>query len=143
MVHKNSHSYHYSCSLPFHLADPAGIVFFGHVFSLAHQAFEQFILQQLECPWPVWFQNTEWIVPIKHTEADYVYPLHAGKDCQIELSLINLSLSSITLHYSFSQEKLCCSVKTIHVFCSKQTKQKMPIPPDILPRLQLFLRPST
>ncbi len=126
-------SYSFFCFIPFHLADPAGILFFGHVFSLFHQAFEQFVIDQLECSWNLWFQNPDWIVPIKQTEAHYLSPLRAGQECLIELSVSSLSSSSFTLTSSFhQQQQLCCVVKTIHVFCHRLNKQKIPIPSNLL-----------
>jgi acyl-CoA thioester hydrolase/1,4-dihydroxy-2-naphthoyl-CoA hydrolase len=131
----------YVCLIPFHLTDAAGILFFGHVFTLAHQAFEHFVIYQLECPWTFWFQNPDWIVPIKHAEAQYIHPLQAGEECQIKLLVATLSTSSFILSSSFhQQQKVCCIVKTVHVFCHRLTKRKMLIPPFLLPRLQNCLQ---
>ena len=122
-------SYTYSCLVPFHLADPAGIVFFGNVFTLMHQAFEHFVIHTLDCSWNQWFQNSEWIVPIRHAQADYHLPIHAGKPCTIELFVHSISTSSFTLESYIKQEgEICCSIKTIHVFCNRTTKKKIAIP---------------
>lgn len=130
----------YSCLLPFHLTDSAGILFFGHVFSLAHQAYEHFIIQQVGYPWQIWFQNPEWIVPIKHAEAHYLRPLLAGQECTIDILLTALSSSSFTLTASFLQQQaLACQVKTVHVFCNRSTQQKMSIPSDLALRLKSLL----
>lgn len=129
-------SYRYPCFIPFHLADPAGILFFGHAFTLFHQAFESFVIHQLECPWSFWFQNPEWIVPIKHAEAQYSSPLRAGQECQMELSVASVSTSSFSLTTIFHQEQLCCSTKTVHIFCNRLSKQKMAIPQNLLSNLQ-------
>lgn len=132
-------SYHYPCFIPFHLADPAGILFFGHAFTLFHQAFEQFVLHQLKYPWALWFQNPEWIIPIRNVEAEYLHPILAGQSAQIEISVSSLSTSSFTLISSIRQEQLCCSIKTVHVFCHRLTKQKMPISADLQFRLHQLL----
>ncbi len=133
-------SYTHSCFIPFHLTDSAGILFFGHVFSLAHQAYEQFILQQVGCSWETWFQNSTWIVPIKQADAQYMRPLLAGQECQIDLSLTTLSNSAFTLLTSFVQQQaLACQVKTVHVFCDRLTKQKVAIPSELAHQLKHFL----
>jgi acyl-CoA thioesterase FadM len=129
-------TYRYQCFVPFHLADPAGILFFGHAFTLFHQAFEHFVLHQLQCPWDAWFQNPDWIVPIKKAEAQYHYPIQAGQECQISLSVASLSTSSFTLNSSIQQMQCCCSIQTVHVFCNRSTKQKMAIPDQLLSSLQ-------
>lgn len=131
-----SAAYCYRCLVPFHLADPAGVLFFGNAFMLVHQAFEHFILCQLACPWKRWFQNPKWIVPIRHAEAQYVRPIQAGQECQIELAVSSVSNSSFTLSATIQQDGLCCSIKTVHVFCNRKTQQKMPIPHSLLSSLQ-------
>jgi len=123
-----STSYRYTCLIPFHLADPAGVLFFGHAFTLFHQAFESFVIHQLHCPWTFWFQHPEWIVPIKRAEGEYLCPILAGQQCHIELVVSSLSTSSFVLVSSFYQNQLCCLVKTVHVFCSRLTRQTIPIP---------------
>ena len=37
--------------IPFHLADPAGKLFFGHIFILYHEVYEAFIQQILKEKW--------------------------------------------------------------------------------------------
>lgn len=138
-----SATYRYHCFVPFHLADPAGVLFFGNAFILVHQAFEHFVLHQLVCPWNLWFQNPEWIVPIRHAEAQYFLSIQAGQECQIELAVSSLSNSSFTLSSSIQQNGLCCSIKTVHVFCHRETKQKMPIPSALQSSLQDLIDSST
>lgn len=129
--------YTYSCLIPFHLADPGGILFFGNAFTLFHQAFEHFVIHELQCPWNLWFQNLDWIVPIRHAEAQYLHPLHAGENCLIQISVNSLSVSSFTLNTSIEQTHLSCSLKTVHVFCNRLNKQKMPIPEEIYTRFKI------
>src|SRR5436305_688381 len=123
-----SSQYRYQCFVPFHLADPGGVLFFGNAFTLFHQAFEHFVVHQLACPWNEWFQNPEWIVPIRHAEAQYLQPIQAVRECQIELVVSSISTSSFTLDSSIQQNGLCCSIRTVHLFCNRHTKQKMAIP---------------
>lgn len=129
-------AYRYHCLVPFHLADPAGILFFGNAFTLFHQAFEHFILHQLTYPWKNWFQNPDWIVPIRQAEAQYLQPIFAGQECLIELAVSSTSHSSFTLTSTIHQNGVCCSIKTVHVFCDRMTKQKIPIPSFLLSSLQ-------
>lgn len=121
-------TFNYTCPVSFHMADPAGILFFGNIFTLFHQAFEHFVVNRLECPWQDWFQNPEWFVPIKQADAQFFKPILAGKECRLELSVGPVSNSSFTMHSSVLQKELCSSLKTVHVFCSKQNKAKMVIP---------------
>lgn len=129
--------YCYHAFLSFHLADAAGILFFGHAFTLAHQAYEHFVMEKLDYSWKEWFENPDWIVPIKHAEADYFCPLRAGEECQIELQVTAMSTSSFTLTATLKQQLPCCLVKTVHVFCNRPSLKKIPIPGDIQTRLAL------
>lgn len=134
-------TFDYEILIPFHFVDAVGIVFFGHAMTLAHQAFEHFIIEGIQIPWSAWFQNTDWIVPIKHCEADYFFPIKAGESCRISLKVFDIGSSSFTMVYSFYQnDHICCMAKTVHVFCHKTTKQKLVIPQTIMEKLQIFKR---
>jgi acyl-CoA thioesterase FadM len=122
-------NYEKTVFIPFHLGDPAGILFFGHVITLAHETYESFIMERLDFKWSEWFQNTDWVVPIKEVRGDFKHPLFVGNNCLIKAQLQNLTESSFSMQYEFIQNKtFCCTVNTVHVFCSKMTGKKQPIP---------------
>ncbi len=111
--------------IPFHLADPAGILFFGNAFTLFHQAYEAWIVEYLST-WNEWFKNDQWVVPIRSAEANYHTPLFAGNLCNIEIEVTSIGTSSFQLKTVF--DKTSCIIKTSHVFCDKKTQKKMEIP---------------
>ena len=118
--------------LPFYWGDPAGVLFFGHAFAIAHQAFEGFVTSELKISWIDWFQNQEWVVPIRQTEADFTHPLFPGKNCLVKMDIVEVRTSSFFIEYHLIQEGfLCCTLKTLHIFCNKSTGQKQPIPAPI------------
>lgn len=124
--------------IPFHLVDAAGVIFFSHVFTLAHQVFESYISECLHIPWEQWFQNDAWIVPIKQTDATYYKPLLAGQPCSIRLQVTELKTSSFQICYQFYQQEWeCCRVKSVHVFCDRLTGKKREIPESIRPLFRL------
>ena len=125
--------------IPFHLADPAGVVFFGHVFTLAHQVFEQFVIEQLKCQWVDWFQHPDWVIPIKKTEAEFHLPLKAGQICELQCSISAMTTSSFVFVTHFFQPHLCCTVQSVHVFCQQEPKQKMAIPSHLRTTLERYL----
>lgn len=137
---KTAYSFH--CFVPFHLADPGGVLFFGNAFTLVHQAFEHFVIHQLKCAWSLWFQNPEWIVPIRHAEAEYLQPIWSGQDCQIDIVISSISHTSLTLTSTIHQNGVCCIIKTVHVFCNRDTKLKMAIPVDLLITLEQHQLPN-
>lgn len=133
-------AFHTAYFIPFHQVDAAGILFFGHVFTFAHQAFENFLTDELRIPWKQWFQNSEWCVPIIQTHSAYHHPLHAGDHCQIQLEVVEIRQTSFRIDYRIKQKDiLCCEAYTVHVFCNKQTQQKIEIPPSIRQALEKHL----
>lgn len=130
------HPFFQDIRIPFHLCDPAGIVFFGNVFPLSHLVYESFIIDKLQCSWDAWFKNLDWFVPIKHASADYKIPLHAGVNYQVEVTILGVKSSSFTVHYRFLHgESEHCVVEIVHVFCDRKTKKKIEIPPSIRSKL--------
>lgn len=118
--------------IPFHLADPGGILFFGNIFTLAHQSYEQMVSQKLKIAWADWFQNPDWIVPIKEASATYHGPIFAGQDCRVEIRFTQVRSSSFEVTYDLFQNDVNCStVKTVHVFCCRHTGKKCPIPDSL------------
>lgn len=125
----------FECFISFQKADPAGVVFFGEVFGMAHEAFEQFVIRKLDCSWKDWFQNPDFIVPLKRAEADYCKPLYAGEYCRIDMQISSVSETAFSVAYRLLQNELCCIVRTVHVFCDPETKKKIPIPRDLKEKL--------
>lgn len=123
--------------IPFHLCDAAGVIFFGSVYGLAHEIYEQFVMEWLGMDWKGWFQNSEWIVPIKHSEADYYAPLCGGQWVDVEMELTRVGKTSLAFTFRFLRDGAeCCAVKTVHVFCDRATKAKRGIPEVVLAKLK-------
>lgn len=130
-------TYSFETFVPFHFADPAGILYFGQAFTMAHQAFEHFITDSLDIPWEEWFKNKEFIVPIRHAEVDYTSPILAGKNVSIEISISQLGKTSFTSLYHFFQEKkLACTVALVHVFVNKENKKPCSISCELKLKLE-------
>ncbi len=118
--------------IPFHLGDPAGMLFFGQLFPLMHQAYEQCVIKKLGIAWTDWFQNEEWIVPIKQVEAKFFSPIYVGRTANSVIELAELKNSSFILNTHFHQSDLqCASIMSIHVFCDRQKLVKRDIPEAI------------
>lgn len=127
-----THVYEREIFIPFQLSDAAGIVFFGHVFSISHEVYEHFIQDKLNISWQHWFNNPDWIAPIKQSKAIYYAPLMAGQKYQVNLNIQLLTRSSFTLTYHFQKDQQeYCQVETLHVFCNRTNKIKQPIPSEI------------
>lgn len=124
--------------LHFREADPAGIMFFGNVFSLAHDCFEDFI-QAAGFTWQEWFKTTEYIVPIRHTESNYLKPFIPGDQYQITASVDRLGDSSFTMKYVFAQgTQIHAEVKMTHTFLDARSKNKISVPTTVRDRLKVY-----
>lgn len=135
-----TYTYEQEIYIPFQLCDAAGIVFFGHVFALAHEVYEKFVQEKLHISWDRWFNHPEWVIPIKQTQAEYFAPLFAGQKYFVSLSIQQVTSSSFTLSYHFQKEKLLhCRIETLHVFCNRKLKVKQPIPTEINEAMQSLM----
>lgn len=126
-------------TLTFREADPAGIMFFGNVFAFAHDAFEEFIVAA-GYGYNEWFGKFEFIIPIRHTEANYLSPFLPGQTYQIAVSVAKLGETSFQMKYVFSKENKTHAVVTmVHAVANRKTLQKMPVPELIRNRLKPYL----
>lgn len=125
--------------LKFRDADPAQIMYFANIFSLAHDAFEEFIVKA-GYKYDEWFTKDHHMIPIRHAEADYKAPLVPGNVYTVSVQVINLGTTSFKMKYSFeSQGKLHATVQMVHAVLDPHTKQKMPLPTVMRQRLSTYL----
>ncbi len=126
--------------VPFHLGDPAGILFFAHLFSLSHEVYEFFIQEKLHICCNDWFHHSQWAVPIKSSNSIYYLPMKVGLYYFVRLSVIQIGRTSFVLRYQFFKECLLHGqVETVHVFCERSSFKKMAIPSFIQQNLSLFI----
>jgi acyl-CoA thioester hydrolase/1,4-dihydroxy-2-naphthoyl-CoA hydrolase len=132
----------YSNTIRFRDADPAGISFFAGVYGFAHDAYEEFV-KGLGFEWSYWFENPEWIVPIRHSECLYLRPMPVGSGFTITVKIDSISASSMTVKYDFSiGTTAVAEVKLVHVFVVKDKFKPRPIPPDVREKLEAYQRKS-
>lgn len=125
--------------LKFRQADPAQIMYFANVFSLAHDAFEEFIVVA-GYKWEEWFSADKHIIPIRHAEADYKSPFIPGQAYDINVSVESFGNTSFTMKYVLTQDsRLHATVRMVHAILDPKTHQKMPIPAVMKERLGAYL----
>ncbi len=117
--------------IPFHLCDPAGILFYGNFFGLAHSTYELWITKEAGS-WDKWFSNGEWIAPIKSTHAEYFKPLPAGTMTNVEIILKSVTESSFTIVTEFTVGEVThACIETVQVFCDKKSFTKISVPKNV------------
>jgi len=124
----------------FNQCDPAGVLFYGQAFTIAHQTIENF-LQHIGISWKDWFDSPDWAVPIRQAEADFTHKLMAGEKFKAILQVFKLKKSSLGFQVRLVNEKeeCCLVVKSIHVFVNKKSGEKINIPKDFVRRISRYL----
>lgn len=119
-------------------ADPARIMYFANLISLAHDVFEEFI-DQTPIGWKGWFKENPYMIPIRHVEADYKAPFLPGQSYQVEVRVASFGETSFKMKYVFTQgEKLHGTVLMVHSVLDKNL-QKTPLPELFKKTLQPYL----
>lgn len=140
-----SQIFNYGSHFHFNDCDPAGIFYFANVPNLCHRAYENW-LTSLNSEWRYWFNNAEWIIPIKNCNVDYLSPMPAGAAFQIHLSIAQMSQSSFTTSYHAFHPQTKVSyfkAEIVHVFVDKGTFKKASIPDSVRPLFTSFVKAGT
>jgi YbgC/YbaW family acyl-CoA thioester hydrolase len=117
--------------------DMGGVMFFGRYLELAHRAYEDFVQQHLGVDWNEWFNNAQWIVPIRALHVDYLNPLRGGSEGEVQAQIVKVGTSSFTHTYTFlSEGKNCAVVSLTSVFVEKSRFGKIPIPASLRQALE-------
>jgi len=131
--------FQYKRRINFYDCDPAGILFYGRVYMICHEAYE-IMLESFNLKDNFW-TNKNFVVPIIHSEAKYRKPLLAGETALIEISVTILKDSSFELTYLIKNDKneITNNVRTVHVFLNKSDWKKSKIDKDIKEKLKEHL----
>lgn len=131
--------FHTKKTLTFKEADPAGIMFFGNIFGFAHDAFEEFIVSA-GYTYQEWFGQRDVIIPIRHTDSNYLAPLKPGETYKIDVTVARIGETSFQMKYVFTQNERSHAVVTmVHSVVDKKTMQKAALPSLLKARLEPFL----
>lgn len=98
-----------------HHTDAAGILFFGHLFMLAHDAY-QAAMAALGLDLRRILDDGAYLLPIVHAEADFKAPLRVGDAIDIRVRVERLGRGSFTLVYDFVQGTgdVAATARTVH-----------------------------
>lgn len=125
--------------IKFRDADPAQIMYFANIFSLAHDAFEEFIVAA-GYRYEEWFSKTDHLIPIRHAEADYKSPFLPGQTYEVKVAVASLGTTSFKMKYEFSQgSRHHATVYMVHAVLDPKTREKMPLPKVMRERLAPYL----
>jgi len=128
----------YQIKVKMHHIDAAGVMFFGHYFDLAHDAYEAFLTEISFAVEDILQQD--FLIPLTHAEADYKAPVRLGDTLTIELRIEEIGDTSFTVRYDVSNqfERPVATVKTVHTTISKRIPKPIEIPPNLREALHRF-----
>jgi len=107
--------YSHPAVIQLHHTDAAGILFFGHLFMLAHDAY-QAGMAVLGLDLRRILDEGTYLLPIVHAEADFKAPLRVGDAIDIRVTVERLGQGSFTLAYDFVQATgdVAATARTVH-----------------------------
>ena len=107
--------------------DPGGILFFAEFFKIAHVAYERFF-ESLNLE-KNYFLDDEYILPIVHSNADYLSPVKFGDELVCEVKVGKIGTTSFELVYLLmNKDKTAAKILTKHVAVKKKGFEKAEIP---------------
>lgn len=115
--------------------DPGGIIFFAELFKITHIVYERFF-ESFETN-KNYFLDNEFIIPIVHTEADFVLPMKFGDEIKCTVMVEHIGSTSFSLKYHFQKnDKIMATSKTTHVMVNKNNFVKTKIPIELVVKLK-------
>jgi 1,4-dihydroxy-2-naphthoyl-CoA hydrolase len=130
----------YCFTVRLHDIDAAGVMFFGHLFRHAHDAYES-AMAGLGLPLERLI-GAGVRLPLVHAEADYRQALRQGDEIRVEVACATLGGSAFTLGYRFFDAggALRATARTVHVHLGPDGGSSAPLPPDIRSALASLVR---
>ncbi len=123
----------------FDQVDPGGIIYFVELFKLMHQVYEE-LLKSFNTE-ENYFESEKYVLPIIHSEADYISPIRLHDEIQINVTVSQLKDSSFELSYDIvsGKGKKVAKGKTVHVAVDKSKFKKVKMQPDLYTELSKHL----
>jgi 1,4-dihydroxy-2-naphthoyl-CoA hydrolase len=111
--------------------DAAGVVYFAHLLSICHEAYEE-ALENAGIPLKTLLDIKLTVIPIVHGEIDFYRPLFCGDRIIVKLNPKILSQDSFEITYEIQstpkEEHLFAKAKTQHVCINPTTRKRVEIP---------------
>ncbi|MCD8488141.1 MAG: acyl-CoA thioesterase [Desertifilum sp.] len=131
--------FEYDRTIRFAETDAAGVVYFAHVLSLCHEAYEASLIAagfELKS----FFQNSEQAFPIVHASVDFRRPIYCGDRAFISLAPQNSENSSeFNIYYEiFIKNKSVAVAQTRHVCIHPNQRSRQPLSHEILQWIKLY-----
>ncbi len=125
--------------------DAAGVVYFANTLAMCHEAYEESLMVSGIQIWK--FVNEKAIaLPIVHAAVDYFRPALCGDRHEIWLSPALLSDNKFEIRYEIretdNQEYLISQALTHHVCINPVSRQRQPLPQEVIDWLTQWSQPD-
>jgi 1,4-dihydroxy-2-naphthoyl-CoA hydrolase len=122
----------YSTCIRWQDIDAAGVVFYSHIFTLMHEAYED-MMHKLNFPLQsIVYDN--WRLPLIHAECDFTAPLFLGDQIVITIELESSTGSTFALRYQIynNQSEIVAKGKTVHTAINVVQNTKINLPEELV-----------
>lgn len=135
--------YTHAFQVSLHDADPAGILFFAHLFRHAHDAYEAF-MAAAGFPLHTALEGGRVLMPLVHAEADYLGPLRHGDRVLVELRVERIGRTSFTVGCEFRRhgKQIAARTRTVHTVVERTSFRPVPVPEPLRQALEPHLLPT-
>lgn len=124
--------------IQFQEIDAAGVVYFARFHDIAHQVWEQVLLDvgyDLATP----LAARTFGYPLVHCEADFRHPLRHGDSAAIDVTCVKVGTTSFTIRFAFSLAATATDVATlthVHACVDLKAMKAAPVPCGLLAALE-------
>jgi 1,4-dihydroxy-2-naphthoyl-CoA hydrolase len=121
--------------------DATGVIYFANVQKIALEALEECLRQRGHYLDQI-FQESSFLLPIVHAEADYFAPIRVGYVLTVQMKVASIGTTSFSLSYHLCTahvEQIVATVRMTHVIIDKVQGGAIPIPQDLLTFLETLM----
>lgn len=135
--HPAAAPFEHTARIHFYQADPATVLFYGRLFELVQDTFEE-LLRSAGVDVDDLLALRSFATPIVHAEADYFRPIFAGEAVTVRGVIEHLGESSFTLSYSVFGHAgdLRATARVVHVCVDRRAFTKIRIPEAVRRQLE-------
>lgn len=143
----------YRRRIRFRETDAAGVVYFANLLALCHEAYEVSLAEAGFDVARFFSRDSNVVVPVVHTEADFYQPLGCGDAIALHLTPTKLSPHSFEIRYDIyrhSEEaanirtaKPAVKALTRHVCIHTQTRQRQVLTPQLVDWIRTIANQDT
>lgn len=129
--------FEHTVRIRFYQADPAAVLFYGRIFELVQETFEE-LLRATGLDVDGWLNLRTFATPIVHAEADYRRPIQVGEAVTVHAVIEHIGTSSLAMAYTVlgPQGDLRATARVVHVFVDGRSFTKTAIPDEVRARLE-------